>query len=116
MRQVLDALLGAVGAADVHTGVGVGHGRRAGCGSLGHRFFFQTISIKALAWGWCRVPTKLTDPKADDCSTFNMRLRKPKGRTRESRTENKKINPEKGSDTFTVFRGRARPFANANLD
>src|ERR1035438_9114234 len=39
VRQILDALLGAIRAADVHPGVGVSNRRRAGWGSLGHRFF-----------------------------------------------------------------------------
>ncbi len=43
MRQVLDALLGAVGAADVYAGIGVGDRCRAGRGSLGHRFLFREL-------------------------------------------------------------------------
>ena len=48
VRQILDPLLGAVGAVNVHAGIGVGNRRRAGCGSLGHRFL---LCFYFLAWG-----------------------------------------------------------------
>ena len=36
MRQILDALLGAIGAVDIYAGVGVGDGSGVGGGIFGH--------------------------------------------------------------------------------
>ena len=47
VRQILNALLGAVGAVYIHTGVGVGDGRASGRGVLGHGCFFLSVSV----WG-----------------------------------------------------------------
>ena len=47
VRQILDALLGTVGAVDIHAGVGIGSGCASGCGILGHRYFFLSVSV----WG-----------------------------------------------------------------
>src|SRR5579864_7208768 len=70
MCEVLDALLGAVGAADVHAGVGVGDRSRAGRGSLGHRFLFRDCSRSCVG----SMPgAESTVPKAAHCSTFNRR-------------------------------------------
>ncbi len=70
VRQVLDALLGAVGAADVHPGVGVGDRRRAGEGVLATDFF-RAFS-QSLRGVQCRVPKR--QPKAAHCSTFNVEV------------------------------------------
>src|SRR5579864_310593 len=70
MCEVLNALLGAVGAADVYAGIGVGDRSRAGRGSLGHRFLFRDCSRSCVG----SMPgAESTVPKAAHCSTFNRR-------------------------------------------
>src|ERR1700704_1070969 len=51
MGKILYALLGTVGAADVHTGVGVSDGARGGRRVLGHGFFSRILPVIRVCGG-----------------------------------------------------------------
>ena len=68
VSQILDALLGAVGAIDIHTGVSVGDRCGGGCGVLGHGLS-RCLFLNPSSVGKRRVLGEAAVPKAAHCNT-----------------------------------------------
>ncbi len=96
--EILDALLGAIGAADVHPGICIGDWRRTGRGVFGHSFF---PFILQFAW--------------DERPSAEGNYLRPLIVARSIRAFRPALpSPQFECTHFQFFRGRSRPFVTAS--